>query len=276
MPADIMTRLRTYYQASADTLVSEARKASLSTNPSDLGGTREDLYVKFLTNHLPSKCSVLRGGSLFDDDGHQSAQMDVIVTTDTTPRIPLGGPGNAGKFFAPVEGTLGVASIKSKLNKAGLLDALSGLASIPATTSLQGRVVRDVSIHKYEDWPYKIIFAYSGSKVDTISRHLIRYYRDHPDVPTSRTPHVIHVAGEYTLLRHIYGMNVTAQTGNIPANPTLGHFIKMENDPDLHAVMWVLHKLQENAAASTYIHFNYGTWINAIANPSITTPPVGT
>ena len=74
---------------------------------------RERIYAEFLRQHAPSKCNVFLGGFLFDDDGSESSQLDVIVTTDTAPRFDFHNPDGGGKSFSPVEGTLGVASIKS-------------------------------------------------------------------------------------------------------------------------------------------------------------------
>ena len=141
-----------------------ADAATVFPNPSDIGGAREKIYADFLRQHAPSKCNVFLGGFLFQDDGTESKQLDVIVTTDTAPRFDLHNPDGGGKSFSPVEGTIGVASIKSTLDKQQLFDALSGIASIPPTKSLDGRVSPILKVSNYDDWPYKIIYASNGLK----------------------------------------------------------------------------------------------------------------
>src|SRR5688572_3026378 len=126
MPADFFTRLREYYLDVAKVLRGEANAASIFPNTADKGLTRENVYVEFLHQHAPSKCNVFLGGFLFDENGAESKQLDIIVTTDTAPRFDL--HKRSGKSFCPVEGALGVFSVKSNLNKNELFDALAGIA----------------------------------------------------------------------------------------------------------------------------------------------------
>ena len=159
MAGPFYQRLRDYYLNVAAVLRGEARAASIFPNTTDIGMSREQVYAEFLRQHAPSKCNVIFGGFLFGEDGSESGQLDVLVTTDTTPRFNFHNKDGHGKSFSPVEGTLGVASIKSMLNKNELEDALSGIAAIPPSASLEGRVSFALSIKNYDDWPYKIIYA---------------------------------------------------------------------------------------------------------------------
>ena len=59
----------------------------------------------------PFKCNVFAGGFLFNDAGNESKQLDVIVTTDTTPRFDLHNADGAGKSFSPVDGTLAAVAL---------------------------------------------------------------------------------------------------------------------------------------------------------------------
>ena len=43
--------------------------------------SRELAYAEFIKQHAPSKCDVFLGGYLFDDDGAESKQLDIIITT---------------------------------------------------------------------------------------------------------------------------------------------------------------------------------------------------
>jgi len=85
MTQTFFDRLRAYYTKVAEVLRGEADATSIFPNPTDIGTSRESIYKEFLKQHLPSKCNVFLGGYLFDDDGAESKQLDIIITTDTTP-----------------------------------------------------------------------------------------------------------------------------------------------------------------------------------------------
>ncbi len=140
MATNFHARLRAYYLKFGEVLRGNADAASVFPNTTDIGMAREKVYAEFLKQHAPSKCNVFLGGFLFHMDGTESKQLDVIVTTDTAPRFDFYNRDGEGKSFSPVEGTLGVASIKSTLDKQQLQDSLTGIASIPPTESLDKRV----------------------------------------------------------------------------------------------------------------------------------------
>lgn len=173
VPMNFHARLRDYYLKVAEVLRGDGEVAAVFPNSTDIGGSRERVYADFLRQHAPSKCNVFLGGFLFHLDGSESKQLDVIVTTDTAPRYDFHNRDGGGKSFSPVEGTLGVASIKSNLDKAQLHDALAGIASIPPTESLEGRVPFTLTISNYDDWPYKVVYASNGLAAETILGHLI-------------------------------------------------------------------------------------------------------
>lgn len=254
------TRLRDYYRQVALVLRGEADAAAVFPNPSDVGSSRERLYVDFLKQHAPSKCSVSLGGYLFHLDGTESKQLDVIVTTDTAPRYGFHNRDGHGRSFAPVEGTLGVVSIKSRLNKTQLYDALDGLASIPPTESLDNRVSPGLRIRNYDDWPFKVIYATDGVKATTLLSHVRGYYESNRGIPHGRWPNVIHVAGRYAIIRTTTAMSQSDQ--RTPLEP--GTFQVLDVDPDLQAICWVLDGLQTRASASTHILFKYHELLNEL------------
>ncbi len=169
MPKIFYDRLRDYYVSVAEVLRGEADAASIFPNPTDIGMAREKVYAEFLTQHVPSKCNVFMGGFLFDEDGNESKQIDIIVTTDTAPRFNFR---NTDKSFSPVEGPLGAVSVKSNLNRNELFDALSGIASIPPTKPLEGRINVLLKIQDYDDWPYKIVYATNGISPEALKEHI--------------------------------------------------------------------------------------------------------
>jgi hypothetical protein len=248
MSENFFVRLREYYLNVASVLRGEADVASIFPNTTDIGMSREKVYSEFLRLHAPSKCNVFLGGFLFDMNGNESKQQDIIITTDT---------------FSPVEGTLGVVSIKSVLNKTELEDALWGFASIPLTQSLEGRVSFAVQIFDYDDWPYKVIFSTDGIDGDTLLSHTNKFYEKHPEILGCRRPQIIHVAGKYVIMRAVRGMSMKKASGElVQVEPGTYHLIT--RDPDLQGIVWVLNALQQHATASTEILYSYTDLINKV------------
>ena len=262
MAKPFFTRLRNYYENVAEVLRGEADAASIFPNPSDIGNRRENVYAQFLKQHAPSKCNVFFGGFLFDEYGNESKQMDVIVTTDTTPRFNFHNSYDSGKSFCPVEGSLGIASIKSFLDKNQLHDALEGISSIPATKSLDGRISFTIQIPNYENWPYKIIYASNGLEGQTILNHLNAYYNENKEIPLSRRPDLIHVAGKFLILKVREGMFAVSISTGKEFDYETGSYQLIKIEPDLSAILWTIDELQMKAAASTEILYNYGWIIN--------------
>jgi len=265
MAQNFFDRLRTYYTKVAEVLRGEADAASVFANTTDIGMSRELAYAEFLKQHAPSKCNVFLGGFLFDDDGTESKQLDIIITTDTAPRFNFHNKDGSGKSFSPVEGTLGVVSVKSTLNRAELFDALGGIASIPPTRVLEGRVNVLLKIKNYDDWPVKIVYASKGIAPDTLLAHINEYYVAHPEIPLSRRPNFIHVAGSCLIVRAQEGMSLHDRGSGTTESLTLGTYHLVTTDSDLQAIVWTLNQLQQNATASTHILFSYGSLINKVS-----------
>lgn len=266
MKSDFFTRLGAYYRNIAETLKADSKVASIFPNTTDIGMSRERIYADFLKSHAPTKCNVFFGGFLFDDDGNESKQLDIIVSTDTAPRFDFNNKSGDGKSFSPVEGTLCAVSIKSQLNKNELFDALGGIASIPATKNLNGRLPPYLKIHNYDDWPLKIIFASNGISVETLKQHISEYYTLNPSIPLCRRPDFIHVAGSYFIFRS--NDTISFQPLGAPEAVKLptGIFHETNHDSDMQAIVWTLTTLQERAMLSSQILFSYGHLINEICN----------
>jgi hypothetical protein len=264
MPASFFDRLRAYYLKVAEVLRGEAEAASVFPNATDIGMSREKVYAEFLRQHAPSKCNVFLGGFLFDEDGVESKQLDIIVTTDTAPRFDFHSRDGQGKSFSPVEGTLAAVSVKSTLDKKELADALKGIASIPPTRSLEKRANPLIRIKNYDDWPLKIIYASSGSTGATLLGRLNDFYVEHPSIPFSRRPNIIHVAGGYLIVRATDDMSVQTRSTGAIETPAAGEYHLFVTDPDLQSIVWTLDQLQQKAMASTHINFSYGQLINKV------------
>lgn len=268
MSDNIFERLRAYYGKVGAVLRGEAEAASIFPNTSDIGTSRERVYAEFLRQHVPSKCNVFLGGFVFANDGSESKQLDVIVTADTTPQFNFNNPDGSGKSFAPVEGTLAVASIKSVLNKQGLIDALEGIASIPESQPLGKRLSPTFAITDYEDWPYKIIYATEGVSLDTLNENLNAFYAENPSIPEGRRPNIIHVSGKYIVQKLSNEITLVSRSGDTPAEAEeeleKAQYVATTIEPDLQGILWVLQEIQRRSAMSAHIYHNYGNLINSV------------
>jgi len=201
MPEPFYDRLNDYFAHVGSVLRGEADLASIFPNSTDIGISRERIYADFLQTHLPSSCNVQFGGFLFNLDGLESKQIDVIVTADVCPQFNFSNRDGRGKTFSCVDGALAVASLKSNLDSAQLFDALDNLASIPAKTPLDARVMPYLQLPDYPIWPFKIIYAPKGISLGTLSESLLNYYFEHPDIAQTHRPNLIHVAGQGCIIR---------------------------------------------------------------------------
>jgi hypothetical protein len=268
MAKTFFDRLRDYYVNVAAVLRGEADAASVFANTTDIGMSREKVYAEFLKQHAPSKCNVFLGGFIFDEDGAESKQLDIIITTDTAPRFNLHNKDGTGKSFSPVEGTLGVVSVKSTLNRNELFDALGGIASIPPTRSLEGRVNILLRIKNYDDWPMKVVYASNGIAPETLLVHINDYYATNPTIPLNRRPHFIHVVGSCLIVRALEGMSLHNRESGDVESLAIGSYHLVTTDADLQAIVWTLNQLQLNATASTHILFSYASLINKVSGLS--------
>jgi hypothetical protein len=258
VPQPFFERLRTYYESVASVLRGEADAAAVFPNPTDRGAVRERIYLEFLKQHAPSKCNVFVGGFLFDEEGAESKQLDILVTTDTAPQFNFANHDGGGRSFTPVEGTIAAVSVKSNLDRAELHDALAGLASIPPTRPLGDRKNPVINIPEYEDWPLKIIYAAKGIRADTLLSHINGYYAEHPEIPQSRRADIIHVAGSCLIVRIVSGMKVLYRETGAETQHEIGSYHLFVDDLDISAISLVLGAIQQRVSSSTHILFNYG------------------
>jgi hypothetical protein len=246
-------RLRVYYTKVGSVLRGEADGASIFPNTTDIGMSREKVYAEFLKMHLPSSCNVSLGGFLFNLDGQESEQIDIIVTNDVSPRFNFYNPDGQGKAFSCIEGCIAVVSVKSTLDSKELRDALENLASIPCKRVLGSRVNFLLNTPDYDDWPFKIIYASDGVSAGTTLETLEDFYKSSHHVEYWRRPNLIHIAGKYNVVR--VGKNGGRLRDGTPlaANTFCPNF-----DPtDVHALSYAVLNIQQNAMLSSHILFSY-------------------
>lgn len=262
-----LTRFLKYFEDVAAVLRGEAAVASIFPNASDKGTSRERIYAEFLKAHAPSKCNVFFGGFLFDFDGKESHQLDIIVTTDSTPRYDFSSKDGMGKSFAPCEGTLGVFSVKSTLDRKELFDALSNLASIPAMQTLEGRVNPQLRIPDYSEWPLKVVYASAGISPETLLSHVREFYSTNCNIPTDRRVDIIHVAGSCFISRVKKGATIKHMLTGIEEEIHEDNFRLFTTKPDVQAILWVLNILQKRASTSSHVLYTYDKMIERVLVP---------
>lgn len=238
-------RLNSYFAQVGSVLRGESDAASIFPNTTDIGISRERVYVDFLRAHLPSSCNVQFGGFLFGLDGQESKQIDVIVTADVCPQFNFANRDGYGKTFSCVDGALAVASLKSNLDSTQLLDALDNLSSIPSKSSLEGRVLPWLKVPDYPIWPFKIIYALKGMSLERIGESLLQYYLDHADTPQTDRPNLIHVAGQGCIIRQ-------------------GPYRVIWDRTDVVGLLYAIINIQAVAMGSRHILFNYHDLLRGI------------
>jgi hypothetical protein len=238
-------RLNSYFAQVGAALRGEADAASIFPNSTDIGFSRERIYVDFLRNHLPSGCDVQLGGFLFSLDGQESKQIDVMVTADVCPQFNFINRDKQGKTFSCVDGTLAVASLKSNLDTTQLYDALDNLASIPSKTPLDGRVPPFLNLPDYPIWPFKIIYAPKGISLETLAKSLFIYYLEHRDIPETHRANLVHVAGQGCIIQQ-------------------GAWRVLWDSTDVVGLLYAISNIQSVVVAARHILFNYHNLLNEI------------
>ena len=237
-------------------MAADANLSDVLPNPSDKGSERERVYKDFLKMHLPDSCNTILGGYLFDLDGTESKQLDLIVTNSTSIRF-----GEMSKEFACVEGSLAVVEVKSNLDTEKLFQALEGIASVPPTVPLERRRSPIITIPNYNDWPYKIIYAHKGNKLETIYQSLNEFYLQYPTIPFTRRPNLIHVNGKGHIVRVGPEGRFLRNGEKVPANT----FWQMLDSTNVYAFMEVIKEIQSRSQASLHILYDYSSMIDRIS-----------
>lgn len=200
---NIFIRLRDYYQKIADSMSSEKEGSNIFANMSDRGISREDILKDFLKKHLPLRCDVIKGGFIFDANGKESNQIDLIITNDLTLQFRQYDDFNSnGKSFNYIEGCYAAISVKSLLNKDGLIDSLNNLASIPNMPDIKAKINPSLKLANTMDieaMPLKIVFAFTGIEMTTIQEYMEEYYSKN-NIPKSRRVNIIVVNNRYIIV----------------------------------------------------------------------------
>jgi hypothetical protein len=258
-------RMKDYLSNVAKVLKGEAESSSIFPNSTDIGSSREKIYAKFLTNHVPSCCNTIFGGFLFDDLGNESKQIDIIVYNSLCPQYNFHNSNGAGKSFTSIDGTIAVVSVKSTLNSSELENALENIASLPNKKAYDKVGNKLIKFDGYEDWPYKILYANSGISMDAAKLAVENYYKKHHEIPIHKRINQIHVSGNYVGLR-VYPGGTLSDGTILDAN---SYWFCNYSDPDVQALCTAMYSIQKIALASQQLFYNYDEIYEGILNSCI-------
>ena len=266
MSPDVFGQLKDHYVSVAKELSSQASQAGLLKNPTGIGTGREEVYRAFLERHLPKMCDIFLGGYVFDLKGNASSQIDVIVTAGNTPRFHMA---TGERFIAPLEGTIAVAEVKSRLDKPTLYDALKDCAEIPPMPEPSGVISPYLRVSRalWDDIPYKVILAFDAVDKETLYQHITAFYEENTIIPVERRPNIIHVVEKYFLIRLPPNAQVMNSDGTISSEqPNVGQYRWFDTGPDAMAIAWTLDAIRANAFIAQNSMYKYDSWINKIAD----------
>lgn len=249
MTKSIFKRLEDYYESLAHIIKGEAGLASIYPNSTDVGLTREQVYEDVLCAHLPACCNVYKGGFLFDQNGNESKQIDLIVTFNRSLQFKRADQ-SINKSFACIDGCIGIISIKSNLDSAQLKEALLNISSIPdksAPSFPPGFIVEN-----YDTWPFKVIYASDGISLETAMNTVNDFYETYP-VPKNKRPDIIHVLNKYSLI-YVNSPNKTSKDGT-PLTPYT--YYSQFNNVDKTAFPYIFMRMQNIAESMNQMNLSY-------------------
>jgi hypothetical protein len=256
-----------YLQGIADDIANAKSISSIFPNMSDVGDVRENVLLKFLQLHLPSRCSVIKGGFVFDSTENVSNQIELLVVNDFSLKFSyFDQHAQNSKNIQTVEGCLTAISIKSTLDKEKLYDALNNLASIPKMPEDILDKINPLlgdSRNHYLNLPLKIVFAFSGQTVEKTLEHVNNFYRDNKLNDYQKSSLII--VNDSFCLQRVYKGGGTTRDGTQIAEGTF-HPMYSDKKEKFGALplLWLLMKIQETAQFSPHILFNYQKYFDAI------------
>ena len=270
MSVSAFAKMAEYFESLVQEITGEAQQAGLLQNPTAVGTGREEIFRRLLERHLPNNCEVFRGGYVFNAKGETSKQIDVIATSGATPRFEILPNLQA---IAPLEGTICVGEVKTRLDKQSLTKALDNLASLPRIAEPKKALnpnIGNIGEHFWWDWPYKVVFAYDGIDKKAIYGHLSQFYNERPQIPQECRPSLIHVLGQYIIVRglpELKARDVAEPSSSI--DTMAGRYQWFTTASDLSGMAYMFSSLQERAFLAYHMIWNYHEWIDQLMDEFI-------
>jgi len=153
-----------YFKKSADVLLAEYERSKIQEASANLGYNRELFCNKFLSRVLPPRLT-LRQGEVWDSQGNQTGQLEIIILRDDTPSLTFGG---VDTYLA--EGVFGVVEVKSNLSRTELQEALSTLKRVKLLSLTGGGAT--ITAGPVLSRALRCVFAYEGATWETLLEEL--------------------------------------------------------------------------------------------------------
>jgi len=155
-----------YFRRSADVLLAEYERSKVQESSANLGYNRELFCNKFLSCVLPPRLT-LRRGEVWDSQGNQTGQLEIVILRDDTPSLTFG---EADAYLA--EGIFAVVEVKSNLSRAKLQEALSTLKRVKSLglTGVGATITSGPTLNR----ALRCVFAYEGATWETLLEELVK------------------------------------------------------------------------------------------------------
>jgi hypothetical protein len=255
---DFFVELADYFQTEAEKLEAAMKSANIYNNPSDKGTIREDLLYEFLKNHIPLRCTVTKGGFVFDCLGNKSKQIDIIITNDQTLQFKETSEDKSRQFNC-VEGCYAVISVKTRLDKRELFESLDNLASVSSHKELTINPFIQGGSELIRRMPQRIIFAYRGDDADTVNKNCAEYYKTRKF--GEQSPDMIIVNNKYYFFKTgDQGLTVDGTR----LNPNMYGLYRGPNYAGAGSLSHLISRIQAVSSMSPHMQINLQAYTNAI------------
>ncbi|NQT26176.1 hypothetical protein HQ585_12535 [candidate division KSB1 bacterium] len=254
-----MNPIKEYFKYIADKLEALSRISGTLTHKPDIGNNREVYLMDFLNDHLPDSLHAVQGGTIIDPDNVTSKQIDIIIKSDMFPKFS-----SNNKTYIIADSIAAAISVKSKLNKRMLTDALINLDSIPSYNS-KALSLNNSSIIRPELWsqfthyfPIKIVFAYDGISIDKIKEYandILAKQIKHVDNPISYI-----IVNKKYILQYCKAESTSIKGDHIPANTLWASTISP--DQAGYPLAMMIAEITKYIAWLHYMKFIYAPYLN--------------
>ena len=116
-----------------------------------------------------------------------------------------------------------------------------------------------------------MIFAYAAIDKKTLCRHLLEFYAKRPEIHPQRRPSLIHVLGEYIIVRRLSQLGFRNVVGGASSeiDTPVGEYFSHVIGADLAAMALMFSQLQKRAFLAYHMIWPYDRWINQLMDKFI-------
>ncbi len=250
--------LREYFNGIADILASRALLGGDSAENTDIGSNREVICREFLGKHVPKRFAINIGGDVFGVGNKRSGQIDILVNHDMSMNFM-----ENHKIRCPVESVTAAISVKSRLTKDEIYNALSNLASIPqCDPSVVSLSPLKKGVPEYLlSWPSLFVFAYDGVECATCVEHVASFYAEN-HVPFNRIPRSIIVNRKYQIALLQY--NVPGATVDSKFDKAYLQVGQPSEQGRGAPLFWMMHEMAKGLSWLDGMYLNYGAYYSEV------------